>query len=245
MASAECKQLLRRNPVLASAGDRNLEHLAAASEARHFEPGVVVTRFGMPQTHVLVIAVGELALSKKNRATRSQMLMGILRAPALLGDAELYGRAPWSITATTTKPTTIVAIPNEVFDRAVREDLQLAYGLYKDASCRHLLVIYLMQVMALQTTGHRILRLLMQRAAEQHARKDPPLGEHVIRVDTMNLARAVGVNRKTVARTITGLEQRGLLRRLGRDKVSLPATLDIATLRDLGEFGFGAAWRLP
>jgi CRP-like cAMP-binding protein len=191
------------------------------------------------------VAEGRLELSKRNRKQDVQLLMGIVRAPALLGDAELFGRASWSVTSKAVEPTTLVAIPNAVFDRAAREDLQLAYGLYRDASQRHLLVINLMQIMGLQSTAHRVLRLLCMQATQPGTDIDEATGDRIIRLETVKLARAVGVNRKTVARAVAGLERCGFVARCDTNRVRLAGELDIRTLQDIGEHGFGASWRLP
>src|SRR5207249_1592072 len=90
-------ELLRRNPVLAAGAERVLEKVARASETAVYEAGAVAARYGSAVTHVLLVASGQLELYRKNREAETQMLVGVIEPPALLGDAELYACSPWIV----------------------------------------------------------------------------------------------------------------------------------------------------
>jgi CRP-like cAMP-binding protein len=233
--------LLRRNPVLREGADRVLREIAAKSEIRFFDKGAPIVAAGSPQTHVLFVAEGQLRLYRLNREAETQILVGVLDPPAIFGDAELYGGARWSVSARAERPTTIVAMPNASFDRMIASDGRISAGLYRDACARHLLAVQIMQVLALQKTQHQILRLLWDLAP----RSEVAGGARVAPLSQVRLAKAIGANRKTIARNLKDLEDAGLIRREGKDSVELLIAEDVVFWGSLSKHGFGASWRLP
>ena len=227
-------RVLRRNPVLSAGDDRALARLAAASSERVLDAGDVLVRVGSPQRDVFLIADGQLELYRRNRLAETQILCGVLHPPSLFGDAELYSKTPWTVSAKAVEPTVVVAMPNAAFDAIVDADGKVAAGLYRDACARQMLVIQIMQIFALQKTQHQILRLLWSVAD----------GDRVAAVSVVQLARALGLNRKTVTRHLKELEALEMLRR-DKDSVQLLLPDDLPLWPSLPEHGFGAAWRLP
>jgi CRP-like cAMP-binding protein len=227
---------LRRHPILSKASGDALEALAAASEVRNFEAGGKVVRSGTPQREVLLIAEGKVELSRRNREADTQILVGLLESPAIFGDAELYAKSEWIVTGTASTPVTLVAMPNDAFDRLVGSDGAVAAALYRDACARHMLVIQIMQILALQKTEHQILRLLWGLSEDRGGKRTAPLSQ-------VQLAKALGLNRKTIARNLSGLEEEGLIERSG-DEVVLLLPSDYPLWRDLGAHGLGASWQL-
>jgi CRP-like cAMP-binding protein len=225
-------ELLARNPVLGLGSPAALEQLAEASTVRRYAAGATVTIARSPQTHVLVLAEGKLALKKRNREAKTQLLVGVIVAPAIYGDAEAYSATRrWVASARAAEPTLAVQVPNRALDAFVEREGKAAAALYRDACARHYLAVELMQVHALQKTQHKILRLLMSQATGP--------GREV-QVRPAQLAAALGVNRKTVARNLALLEEQGLLARHGRAVELKPDRESFAALQG----GLGARWEL-
>lgn len=229
-------QHLRRHPILSKGRDEVLAAVAEASVVRFFEGGDRIVRNGAKQREVLLISAGKIQLSRRNRETDSQILVGLLEAPAIFGDAELYAKTDWVVTGTAVGSTAVVAIPNEVFDRMVASDHTLAAELYRDACARHMLVIQIMQILALQKTQHQILRLLWGLSTVEEGERIAPLSQ-------VQLAKALGLNRKTIARNLADLESAGLIVR-EKAQVQLRLPNDYPLWRDLAPHGLGASWRL-
>lgn len=231
---------LRRNPVLARGGGAALRLLAGRSEVRLYDTGAVVTRAGSPQTHVIMIADGRVELHRKNRKAGTQFLVGLLEAPQVFGDAELYAGVRWSVSATAVEPTTAVLMPNEDYDRMVSTDGGIAAGLYRDSCARHMLVIQIMQFLALQRTEHQILRLLFDLAPAPPSPGDPVVAP----LSQVRLAQALGVNRKTIARNLKMMERGGLIE-TKRGEAVLLVPREVVAIDDLTVMRcFGASWRL-
>lgn len=191
---------------------------------------------GLAQTDVILIARGEVELHRKNLETDTQILVGLLSAPAIFGDAEHYAGTGWVVSGTASTDVTIVAMPNAAFDQMVESDGKIAAQLYRDACARHMLVIEIMQMFALQRTEYRILRLLWGLSTVKDGQRWAPFSQ-------VQLVKALGLNRKTIARNIEDLEAEGLIEKHGSE-ILLKLPDDHPRWRELGTFGLGASWGL-
>src|SRR6185436_295292 len=150
---------LSAHPIFSLASRASLETVALSSAVRAYEAGGRVALLGNEQTHVLVLVEGSLRLYRKNTEVETEMLVGIVEAPAVFGDAELYsGTGRWSVSVRADSSAVAVLIENAAFDRLVAAEGAVAAALYRDASARHFLAVQLMQVFALQKTQNKILR---------------------------------------------------------------------------------------
>lgn len=235
---AELVSLLRSNPALAAGSQAGLQTLARASVVRTFGLGDKVLRTGQPQTSVLLVCDGKLHLYRRNRKAERQILVGVLEPPAIFGDAESFGRAGrWMVSASAASALTTVWMPNEAFEAFVDTEAGAASVLYKDACARHLLSIQLVHIFALQRTPNQILRLLWS-AGEPEAD-----GSRVAPLSQAQLARALGIDPKTVARNLKELEDEGAITREGR-RVKLAPSEELELWARLDRHGFGASWKL-
>lgn len=228
---------LRKNPALGAGNPHLLTALAKVCGITACARNKVVARVGAQQRHILLIGSGTLELFRKNRTAGTQILVGTLSAPSLFGDAEYYaGMQHWGVSARTTEPTTLIEIPFKAFDTLIDSDGRVAAALYRETSARHMLAVQIMQVMALQQVQHKILRLLWAQGTVTEA------GTRRAHLAPSDLARALGINRRTIARNLEGLESRGLLRREGFEAEVL-LTADAVFWQTLSQ-GFGASWEL-
>jgi CRP/FNR family transcriptional regulator, dissimilatory nitrate respiration regulator len=231
---------LRRIPAFAAATDAALARLAARSEVRHYARDQQVVRSGLAQTHVLVVAQGALHLYRQNREAKTQMLIAVVQAPATFGDAELYARAPWMVSAKAVADTVIVQVPNAAYDAFITEDGKAAAALYREACARILLAVQVMQVHGLQKVRNKILRLLWERASAP----DRKGAARVAPLSQVELAEALGVNRKTIARNLRDLEVEGLIRKSGAS-VELLISEDELPWKPFTGTVTSADWKLP
>jgi CRP-like cAMP-binding protein len=239
MSSQEALELLRRNPVFARVPSDVLGELAAASTVRHYQPRDVVTRSGTHQTHVMLIAEGCVELWQRHAGRDLEIFYGSLRAPGVLGDTEMFAKSAWTSSSRATEPTSVVAMPNQALERAVRRDGSLAAGMYRDACTRHYLVIRIVETMALQRAQERILAFLW----EQSRPMDGVEVRRRVQLSPVRVAKALGLDRKTVFRCVRELERQDLLVREpnAHALISPPANGQPPT--QIGEHGFGASWR--
>jgi CRP/FNR family transcriptional regulator, anaerobic regulatory protein len=230
-------ELLRRNPVLAAANTAALGRLALRSTVGIYGRGDRVATLGSPQEEVLMLAAGAVELWMHGKRKNASLLVGLLHPPALFGDAELFTGSPWLASArAAVDGTTVVRMPNGAFNHLVRADGAAAYGLYADACSRLMLVMRTLRVVGIDPAEQRLLALLSSQA-------EPGSATPRVRLSQARLARALGVDRKTVARDLAALERSGAVRRDGKEAVLLEAPAQHLT--DVGRLhGFGTAWRL-
>lgn len=214
---------LNRVPAFTRAGEAALRRLAAKSELRHYPREKQVVRSGAAQTHVLVVVRGALHLYRQNRETKTKILIAVVEAPATFGDAELYGKAPWMVSAKSVADTVIVHVPNAAYDQFVDSEGRVAAELYRECCARLLLAVQVMQVHGLQKVRHKVLRLLWQRSSGSGGAG----GARVAALSQVELAEALGVTSKTIQRNLRDLERDGLIRRTGSEVEVLVAEKDL------------------
>ncbi len=232
---------LRQHPIFGRASESVLTRFSERATLRHWTKGSFLVRAGDPFAHVYVFLSGGVELSRKNRDEGTQILLGQLTAPAVFGDAQLFGGAKvWQSSARVTRAMKGLVFLAADFDAFSRADRELAAALYREACIKHLLTIELIQVFALQKIQHKILRLLWSASA-------PPDGTNSRRlahVSQVTLARALGVNARTVARAFKQLEDQNLIKRTS-GAVELHVSDHAAFAGQLGTSGTsGASWSL-
>lgn len=235
--SLEPLDILTRHPILGLGSKQSLASLAAASRGKRFSKGSAIVTTGTPQQEILVIASGQVALTRKNKEAQTQMLTGVINAPGIFGDAEYYsGCGRWIVTVRAASTAQLVFIPNAAYESFVRSESAVSYAMYRDASARHFLAVAINQVTALQKNANRILRLL--------AAKNPDGPEKPVDLSIVALSQALGVNRRTVVRNLELLEEQGWLVREGTSVFLKLRDPKVFTIDDL-KGGLGASWTLP
>jgi CRP-like cAMP-binding protein len=224
--------MIHGHPSFAAASAQTRERLASSAELWRYADGERVVHGGNPVTHWLLLLKGGLQLYRRNPVTRAQILMLSLEAPGVLGDPEILSGSRWAASARAAGSTELAAIPRDLFQQAVTMDPAFAAGLYRDLALRHALVLQVMQVLSLQKVRDQVLRLLWSQ---------PALADGVVCASPTRLARALGVNARTITRTLQQLEREGAIRRR-RDRAELIGAAPPAERLDAPLAG--ASWRL-
>jgi CRP-like cAMP-binding protein len=196
------------SPLFSGTDGDDLRALADQAELRPADAGDIVIRAGMPQAHIVFLAKGKLAIYRRNKASDIALLLGMLEAPSLFGDAELYAGVPWMASARAETDVVCLMLPTKLFDDIVGRNVALAARLYRDASARHMLANHTAQTVVLYDVEVRIFRLLLD-YAYRYGRRE---GDNAIierPISQVEMAAALGVNRKTIARTLKPLEEAG------------------------------------
>jgi CRP/FNR family transcriptional regulator, cyclic AMP receptor protein len=209
-------QLLQRGDLFSDLSEGERQRLADASEARFVEPDTIFVRAEMPQHAVVFVAEGKVSLYRKNVERDVMLLLGIVEAPSLFGDAEAAAGVPWMISARAEERTWCVMIPNAIFFDVVAASRPLAYRLYVHTCVRHLLANHTAQSLALYDVETRLIRLLLDfarrfgRVEDDAAFIEKPLSQ-------IEMAASLGVSRKTIARALKPLEEKGVVSRSGEE----------------------------
>lgn len=189
-----------------------VRELASACDLRWVDEGEILVRAGAPQSHVVFLATGKLVLYRRNKKRGVALLLGLLEAPSVFGDADCIVGGGWSVSARAAEDCACVMIPNERFVRFVKGEKEALWQLYKDSCARHLIANYTAQTLALYDVETRLLRLLLD-FAHRFGRIADDTAEVGRALSGSDLAAALGVTRRTVTRAVGKLQQRGVLSR--------------------------------
>lgn len=228
----------------ASPGDVFLDVFDQAPQ-RLLAPGEVLIHEGEAATEVFNIESGMLMVSRVGRDGRRQVL-AFLFPDNFVG---LTATERYFFTVEAVIASRVVSRPREVLDERlaadpvaerafvgmvfrVLEDLvDLAYSLGQ-RTARERLAVFILYL------RHRY-RLSASLANDA----DPQLAVVELPMSRMDIADFLGLKKETVSRSFAQLEARGLIERLGSDRVRI---LDISGLRELaGVMDFASPLRLP
>jgi len=203
-------QILRTAQLFSCLSDAEKKKLARASEVKIFDEGRRLVRAGLSHDAVIFLARGKVALYRRNKKRDVTLLLGILEAPSLFGDAECAAGTHWMCTARAEEDSVCLWIPNREFLALIDGNGELAARMYRDASVRHLLANHTAQTLALYDVETRLQRLLLDfgyRFGRQSG------GDVIIDrpISKTELAAALGVTRKTITRAFPPLMERGVL----------------------------------
>jgi CRP/FNR family transcriptional regulator, cyclic AMP receptor protein len=207
---SEVRRLLRRSEIFGDLSDLMQEQLAAHAEVRTVAAGEIFVRAGSPQTAIVHLSEGRLALYRSNPKRKVTLLLGIVSAPAIIGDAECAAHSPWMVSVRAEDDARLLLIENSAFLACVQQNGVLAHRLYLDACTRHLLANHTAQSTALHSVETRLLGLLLD-LARRSGRIEGDRARVGHRVSKVDLAAALGVTRKTITRTLAPLEKAGLI----------------------------------
>lgn len=231
--------LILENPALRLGRREVLVRVAHASEVLRYSRREALVRLGSPVTRVFVIARGKIQLQGRNRPMGTRVLVSTLESPAIFGDAEAMSSRTWSTSARATEPSLVVAIERTAFEEMVACDTAIARALYRDACARATLLNHVVQIVALQATDQKILRLIWD-CSERAKRK---ASGHATRISVNGLARALALSPKTISRALRALEANGVIRRKGSE-VEFVDPEGLPRWPDLGTHGLGACWEI-
>jgi CRP-like cAMP-binding protein len=204
------EKLIRTGTLFSILAAAELDALAGRSVVRPVAAGEVLFRAGAIHDSVVYLTHGRMALYRKNPARDIALLLGIIDAPSLFGDAECAAGVKWMCSVRAEEDSWCLLIPNHDFLAAIDGNAQLAARMYRDASVRHLLANHTAQTIALHDVETRLLRLLLD-YAHRFGRREARSAIIEKPLSRVALASALGVTRKTITRTIQPLEERGTI----------------------------------
>lgn len=235
MSTSQPLDLLRAHPFFSEAtfqpGDGD------GLIVRSLGADTVLLRAGATLRSVLALATGTAVLHARTAGGRRGYLAGILDAPSMIGDTEILTNSPSGFAIHTLVPTTLVEIPGETFERWIRRDSALAYSLYRSASVRSARLKLTLERILTEPMPHQLMSLLWDLS---HV---GPENLPVARVSQSKLTRALGVDRKTIARNLVRLSKEGALRVTGREAVLLRDRRGARAGEKGGRKG-GGTWRI-
>ena len=209
---------LARSPLFAGLGPPGLQRLAGECHVRRFAKQTVIFSRGDPGRSMLLTVAGSVALSVAS-AEGTEVVLAVLRPPAVFGELAIIDGGPRVATATAREPTVLVTIPRPAVMDLLEGEPGFALGLLR-------IVVRLVRSaddraadLVLLSLQARVEKFLTDAASASQRDDGPrPSGCAVpvdLRMTQTDLARLVGGSRQQVNRIVLVLEERGAIERSG------------------------------
>jgi CRP-like cAMP-binding protein len=168
-----------------------------------------VLKEGELATHVLFLLRGAVRVHHR-REDGTELLMKLLRAPALFADVAALSQLPAMEFVTTLESSDILAIPAQVFRELVRVEQRFALALANALAERLTQASSNQRALALADTDRRLATLLLDYA--DLAGADTPSGRRVeLALSQDAMANDLAVSRKAVTMSLARLKDLGLV----------------------------------
>lgn len=201
--------VLRRTVLFGALDPDDLNELATLARTRRFNPGEILFLDGDQAAGLFVIAEGQIRAYRVNSQGREQTIH--TEGPgATLAEVPMFDDGPYPATAVAESPTSVLFLEKNAI---------LAFLLRHPGVCLTALKLMakrlrghaaLVDALALQQVGQRLARLLL----DQQRDHGVPTGAGVLvklPLSNEELAKRVGTVREVVSRTLSRLENEGLI----------------------------------
>ncbi len=212
-------ELARDFPIFADLDEVSASALLSRGTIQHYHKGQPLFDEGDACRGLFLIQSGAVKIYKLSESGREQIL-AILRAGDSVAELPLFDRAPYPASAAALEPNTILFIPLHRFDAEMERNPRLALAIIRTLARRMRTLVDLIADLSLRQVRQRLARLLLEESG----------GRAEFRLEFTNeeLAARLGSVRDVISRTLSGLQNDGLIRVQGR-RISL---LDPDALRE-------------
>ena len=211
--AAAIARALADNPVLAQAGARTLDVLAAHSEARAWQRGERLLEEGAASDACFALVRGTVGVFYSSN-DGVDVLVKIFGAPAIFGEMELLWGLPRLEYVEAFTPVVAVRMRGAELHEALRTEGALAYAMLRDVARRLCIAAYHERALAFQPVPMRLAGVLLSFAAAHGTRCDDGVVIDVPLTYEM-LARCLGATTRSVDRAFATWMGEGWLARDG------------------------------
>lgn len=200
---------LKRCPLLERLSDAQIARLESVSRVRQQPRGGIVFSPGEASESVLLVAAGRVKLYHIT-ADGKQAVLALIDPGELFGELSMLDGAPREEFAEAMEPTTLVAIPSDVFRSLMAELPELTLGVTRLVGLRRRRIERRLKSLLFRSNRDRLVSLLVE-LAEKYGRRTPDGVELGVRLSHQDLASIIGSTRETVTVTLGELQQEGAL----------------------------------
>lgn len=212
-------ELAREFPIFAELDEASRQSLQSRGITRRYQKGEALFDEGDACRGLFLIRSGAVKIYKLSESGREQIL-AILRAGDSVAELPLFDRAPYPASAAALEESVVLFIPLDRFDEEMARNPQLAVAIIRSLARRMRTLVELVADLSLRQVRQRLARLLLEESQ----------GRAEFRLESTNeeLAARLGSVRDVISRTLSGLQNDGLIRVQGRRI----AIVDAEALRD-------------
>lgn len=202
---------LGRNPIFAACSAEGRAALGAASRLLTVEPGEPVLRAGEPGERVFALLEGRVRVFHLS-ANGDEVVVKLFRAPAVFGEAEALSGLPYQEHVAAVDRSQILAMPRAALLRLLRAEHECAVRLLVDVARRLAIASYNEKSLAFHPATVRLASYLVDYVGWTC---EPGAAELPLALTQDEMAAAIGVTRRSVAKDIAAWQQEGVLERRG------------------------------
>ena len=207
--------IFRQTELFRSLDDEVLELLARYSVVKRLKRNEILFLAGEPAKGLYVIASGAVRAFRTNPDGREQIIH-VERAVTTIAEVPVFDGGNYPSTTAAEEPTTLYFLDKREVLKTAIEHPQLALAAVKLLASRLRRCAELVETLSLREVGQRLARLLLEEARDHGAKTDH--GTRIKLSLTHNqLAARIGTVREVVTRTLTRLQDQGLIVHDGTD----------------------------
>lgn len=202
---------LQSIPLFAGSPPDVLEAWSRGSLLKTFRPGEVILEEGGEASHVFTLLSGVVRVYFRGQ-DKKKIVAKLFSGPAFFGEMEVLTGIAHLEGVDVMQVARVVVTPKLVFLEALRRDHALTARLLLDLSARFCVTAHLAKSAAFQTAENRLASILLSYGEVWGITDGKVL--RISRPMTLDeLAEGLGVNRRSIERTLVGFEQRGWVSR--------------------------------
>ena len=205
---------LRRTALFRELDDSALHALAEHAIERRFRKDAVLCVAGEEAHGLYVIVTGAVRAFRESVEGREQVIH-VERAGATVAEVPIFDDGPFPSTVAADEETTVLCIAKHDVRRLCIEHPALALAALKVLASRLRQCADLVAALGLREVSQRLARLLLAEARRKGLRSASGLRLHLT-LTHQQIAARIGTVREVVSRTLTRLQQDGLLIVAGR-----------------------------
>lgn len=228
---------LARHPVFEGVEPDLLAEFVRRGQVLRPADGAEVLSEGDPEPAFFVLLAGSVKVLYRSEQG-VEVVVKLLEAPAVFGEMECIAGIPPLETVQAIERVRLVKVPAQTLLHAVRTSHALCAQLLSDVAKRLCIAAQLERALAFQPVESRLAQLLLTYLDMYGL---PAEGGQMIRIPITqeSLAQAVGVNRRSVTRTLQGWTEQGWLTKVsGRYVITQREALERVTDPQLLRIGY-------
>lgn len=224
--------ILRKTELFRDLDDPIIDVLARLAVVKRLRRNEILFLAGEPAKGLYVIASGAIRAFRTSPDGREQVIH-VERAVTTIAEVPVFDEGNYPSTTAAEEPTTLYFLDRHQVLKIAVEHPQLALAAVKLLASRLRKCAALVETLSLREVGQRLARLLLEEAGNHGIATEK--GTRIkLRLTHNQLAARIGTVREVVTRTLTRLEEMGLIVHEGKE-IAVPDMRSLRSFADIEE----------
>ena len=221
--------IFKQTELFRDLDDAVLDVLAKYSVVKRLKRNEILFLSGEPAKGLYVVATGAIRAFRTSPDGREQIIH-VERAISTIAEVPVFDNGNYPSTTAAEEPTTVYFLEKQLIFKTAVEHPRFGLAAIKLLASRLRKCAQLVETLSLREVGQRLARLLLEEARNHGTETDH--GTKVkLRLTHNQLAARIGTVREVVTRTLTRLQEQGLIVHEGKD-ILIPDLRAIASFAE-------------